>query len=65
MDINLTGLIATNTTVIQPWYNGPVIGAAGVIVGAVIAGGVNLIRDIYKTRTLGKQQKQEIYFLAY
>ena len=50
MDVNLTGLIATNTTLIQPWYNGPIIGAAGLIVGAAVAGGLTLLRDILNRR---------------
>jgi hypothetical protein len=47
MEVNLTGAVATNITLIQPWYNGPIIGAAGVIVGAAVAGGLTLIRDYW------------------
>jgi len=47
MDVNLTGLVATNTTLMQPqpWYNGPIIGVAGLILGAFVAGGLTLLRD--------------------
>ena len=48
MDINLTGTIATNTTLIQPGYNSAVIAAFGIIIGAVITGGLTLIRDVLK-----------------
>jgi hypothetical protein len=46
MDLNLTVTLATNTSLIQPVYSSAVIAAASVIIGAVITGGLTLIRDI-------------------
>lgn len=50
MDINLTGTIATNTTLLQPAYNGYIIAAAGVIIGAAVTGGLTLIRDHFNRK---------------
>jgi len=58
VDLNLSEPIAMNVVMTQPWYNSAI---AGVILGAIIAGGANFFRDIYKNKIIEKQQKKEAY----
>ncbi len=60
MDINLTGTVATNTTLLQPGYNGYMIAAAGVIVGAAVTGGLTLIRDTINRKRDREDKKNRL-----
>lgn len=61
MDQNLTGVIAANVTLIQPWYSGAISLILAAFFGAIIAGGANYFRDLYKNRVFVTRQKQEAY----
>jgi hypothetical protein len=58
---NLTGAIAANVTLIQPGYNGTLALILAAFLGALVAGGIALIRDYKKSKTAEKQRKQQVY----
>jgi hypothetical protein len=57
MDNNLTGLIAANVTLIQPWYTGDLGLVAGAILGAIITGGITLYRDSQNEKNLKRDNR--------
>lgn len=61
MDQILSGMIAANVTLIQPWYSGAVGLILAAFIGAIAAGGATLIRDIYNNGQLKRQRRHGAY----